>query len=204
MRPGCVELLFLHSDCGFLDPEVWKFLQLLTVPLGLALIYHSEDDVVHPNSDWIKVRADRCATLLQATGSHLDIVDLTGLPSPRWVLGEPGSFASQWASLINAPGVYPIPYKTFVDGSLPDLEDWRQVPDLQSIDFFSGMDPEDPTGEEVVSRLVAFVQALVSSRVKKATDLCRFTVVTHKAAFEVRKTPAEPGFGGRCEVWPRK
>ena len=185
MRPGGVELLFLHSDTGLLDPEVWEFLQLLTVPLGLTLIYHGENDFVEPGPGWIEVRTDRCTTLLQSTGAPLATSDPTGLSTPRWVLGEPGSFAEQWASLINAPGVYPIPYGNLMDVAIRGLEDLPQVHDLRAIDFFCGMNSRDPTGEEVASRFVAFVQALVSCRGKKPDRLCRLTVVTHLSAFDV-------------------
>ena len=185
LRPGAADLLFLHCETSLLGPDVWQFLHRLAVPRGLALIYHNEDDVVEPGSGWTRVRTGRRTTLLQATRADLDLFDPTGISAPRWVLGEPGSWAAQWTSLINAPEVYPIPYETLTAGAIHGLKDWPQATDLRAIDFFCGMDSQDPTGEEVVSRFVAFVQALVPYRIANANDLCRLTVVTHRAAFDV-------------------
>ncbi len=185
LRPGAAELLFMHCETSLLGPDIWKFLHRLAVPRGLALIYHNEDDVLEPGTGWTRVRAGRRTTLLQATRAHPDLFDPTDISTPRWILGEPGSFAAQWASLINAPEVYPIPCETLTDGAIHGLEDWPQAPDLRAVDFFCGTDSEDPTGEQVVSRFVAFLQALVSLRLENATGLCRLTVVTQKAAYDV-------------------
>ena len=185
LRPGAAELLFLHCETSLLGPDVWQFLHRMVVPRGLALIYHNEDDVVEPGTGWTRVHTGRRTTLLQATEAHLDLFDPTGIPAPRWVLGEPGSWAAQWVSLINAPGVYPIPYESLTAGAIHGLEGWPQATDLRAIDFFCGMDSQDATGEEVLSHFVAFVQALVSYRIENANGPCRLTVVTHRAVFDV-------------------
>ena len=185
MRRGAAELLFLHSGSSNFGSEVWEFLLGLTVPFGLALICHGEDDVIEPGTGWIRVGGGRCSTLLQAGEAHPDKVDPASLPSPRWVLGEPGSFVQEWASMINAAEVYSIPYKAICAGAIHEIGDWPQATNLRAVDFFCGVDPKDPTGEEVVSRFVAFLQALVSFRIENATDHCRITVITHKAAYDV-------------------
>ena len=185
LRPGAAELLFLHCENSLIGPDLWQFLHQLAAPCGLVLISHNDGDLVEPGSGWTRVHTGRRTTLLQATEAHLDFFDPPGIPAPRWVLGEPGSWAAQWASLINAPEVYPIPYENLTDGAIHGLEDWPQAPDLRAIDFFCGIDSQDATGEKVLSRFVAFVQALVPYRIENANAPCRLTVVTHRTAFDV-------------------
>ena len=195
LRPGAAELLLIHWRDGCLDKEVWDFLHRLTVPRGLALVYHGEDGVVGPVPGWIKVRAGRRRTLLQAEGAFPGRDEPTDLPAPRWVLGEPGSFARDWASIISGPEVYLIPYDDIPVGADGELEGWPKAGDLRAVDFFCGMDATDPTGEEVVSRFIAFIQALVARRAEKDSEVCRVTVVTHLAAFGV-ENPRGSGLWG--------
>ena len=185
LRPGAAELLFLHCKTGLLGPDVWQFLHQLAAPGGLALICHNEDDIVEPGTGWTRVHTGKRTTLLQATQVQPNLFDPTDMPAPRWVLGEPGSWAAEWAAMISAPGVHSIPYENLTADTIHGFEDWPQSIDLQAIDFFCGMSSHDPTGEEVLARFVSFVQALVSYRIENANDPCRLTVVTHKAAFEV-------------------
>ena len=185
LRPGAAELLFLHCETGLLGPDAWQFLHQLAAPGGLALIYHNEDDIVEPGTGWARAHTSKRTTLLQATQIQPDLFDPTDMPAPRWVLGEPGSWAAEWASMIDAPGVHSIPYENLTADTIHGLEDWPQAIDLQAIDFFCGMGSHDPTGEEVLARFVSFVQALVSYRIEHANTPCRLTVVTHHAAFEV-------------------
>ncbi len=180
LRPGAAEIIFLHGGGDAFGLDEWRFLQRLAVAGGLALVCHDEDDIIEPCAGWTTVRAGTRTTLLQA--SHGDTSDAMELPAPRWVLGEPGSWAADWESLIDAPEVYSISHETFVNGV---LEQWPQAADVQAIDFFCGMDPQDPTGEKVSAQFIAFVQTLVSQRIEQANHPCRLTVVTHRAAFDV-------------------
>ena len=184
LRPGAAEILFLHGDAKAFGPEEWGLVQRLAVSGGLALVCHDEGAVIEPSTGWTMVRAGRCTTLLQAPQSYADFADTTKSSGPRWVLGEPESWASDWAALLSAPDVYPISAETLAADFL-SLEAWPQAADVQAIDFFCGTNPEDPTGEEVVSRFIAFVQSLVSYRIEHANHPCRLTVVTHGAAFDV-------------------
>ena len=186
LRPGAAELLLLHSESGSYGPDAWGFFHRLAAPHGLALIYHNEDDLVEPGTGWTRVCSHGRTTLLQAAPAHPNTLASTCVPAPRWVLGEPGSWAAQWASQIDAPEVHTIPYETLAAGAVHALEDWTRVADLRAIDFFCGRDDQDPTGEEVVSQLVAFVQALVANRIENANDVCHLTVVTQGAAFDVK------------------
>ena len=182
LRPGAAEILFLHREAGAFGPEEWRFLQRLVVDRGLALVCHDEGDVIEPGAGWTTVRAGRRTTLLQASQSSPDAADT---PVPRWVLGEPESVASNWLSLLDAPGVHFIPYDTLVNRDFESFEGWPHVADVQAIDFFCGTDPEDPTGEKVAAHFVAFIQALIPHRIERANHPCRLTVVTRRAAFDV-------------------
>ena len=195
LRPGAAELVLLHWRDGGLEEGVWDFLRRLTVPLGLALIYHREDEVVEPVPGWIQVRAGRWRTLLQSEGAFPGRVAAADLPAPRWVLGEPGSLARDWASLIDGPEVYSIPCDNIPAGADGGLEGWPKVGDLQAVDFFCGIDSSDPTGERVVSRFMALVQALLACRTGEETGACRVTVVTQLAALDV-ESPRGSGLWG--------
>ena len=185
LRPGAAEIVFLHGGGDDFGLEEWRFLHRLVVAGGLALVCHDEDDVIEPGAGWTTVRAGRRTTLLQAPQSYADVSGTTVISGPRWVLGEPDSWASDWVSLLDTPEVCSISSETLVNGDFNLHEKWGQVTDLHAIDFFCGMDPQDPTGEKVSAQFIAFVQSLVSHRIEQASYPCRLTVVTHRAAFDV-------------------
>ena len=186
LRPGVADILFLHGEAVTFEPEDWRFWRRLAVAGGLALVRHDEGEVITPGDGWTIVRAGQRTTLLQAPQSYAP--DAADRPGPRWVLGESESWAADWMSLLDAPEVSPISYDSLRSGDFHSLEEWSQVADVQAIDFFCGTDPQDPTGEKVVSLFVAFIQALVSSRIEQANGRCRLTVVTPRAVYDV----AEP------------
>ena len=183
LRPHAAEIIFLHGDDA-LGPEAWQFLQRLAVAGGLVLVRHDEGAVIDPGAGWTTVRAGRCTTLLQAPPDYADSADTTRSSGPRWVLGEPGSWAEDWAALLNAPDVHSIAAESLAADFL-SLEAWPQAADVRDIDFFCGTDSGDQTGEQAVSRFIAFVQSLVSYRIEHANQPCRLTVVTSAAACEV-------------------
>ena len=82
---------------------------------------------------------------------------------------------------MNGPDVHSIPYASISDERVAVLNQWPAAEDLLAIDFFCGPDPQDPTGQLLVTRLVAFVKALIPYRVSRASRLCRLTVVTRGA-----------------------
>ena len=104
--------------------------------------------------------------------------------APRWVLGDPAGLAGAWASRLDDPAVHPIFSEAPESGEPFEPEAWPQVADVQAIDLFCDWNPEDPTGERAVSRLVAFIQSLVPCRIDDADCPCRVTVVTRKAALD--------------------
>ncbi len=110
------------------------------------------------------------------------------------MIGEPDSLAAEWLAFLDTSEAHAVPYADLADDRIGALPDWPKAADLQAIDFFCGGDPDDPTGEKLVARLVAFVKVLIPFRVAQARCSCRLTVVTRRAAFEV----AEPRAGA---VW---
>ena len=184
LRRHAAEILFLHQDGGAFTPGDWQFWRDVAVAGGLALVSHDEGAAVEPGAGWTALRAGPNATLLQAPLHHADEPDAALLPGPRWVLGEPGSLAGTWASLLDDPAVHPIPHESLGSGDHPAPEEWPQAVDVQAIDVFCDWDPEDPTGERAVAQFVAFIQSLVPYRIDQSSSQCRVTVATRKTAFD--------------------
>ena len=180
LRPAAAEILFLHRESA----DEWGVLERLAVPGALALVSHDEGDVVDPGSGWNVLLAGRRTTLLQAPVDEPDPAPATE-PGPRWVIGEPDSWApewiAEWSAWGGAPPVHPIPWEAFEAGDFTGLEEWPGAADLEAIDVFVGEDPDDPTGERGVWRLVAFLQALAPVRLEAATRNCRLNIVTRGA-----------------------
>ena len=185
LRPGAAEVLFLHHDADPLDPSRWAFHRRLLVPGGLALVSHAEAEPIDTPAGWIVVRAGARTTLLQAPASWEAPPSPPAIPGPRWVLGEPDSLATDWLARLDGTEAHPLSLEPFLADDPPCVADWPGVADLQAVDFFCGHDARDPTGEGVVSALVALVRALVLHRTEHAHSRCRVTVVTRGAAFEV-------------------
>ncbi len=186
LRPGAVEVLLLHRDAATIAPADWEFWRRLLVAGGLALVCHPEGDVIEPGAGWATVRAAARSTLLQAPQSWPESLNVTAVPTPRWVVGEPQSPARDWLSLLDDPEVYPIAFQPLVCGDVHGIDEWPRVADVQAVDFFCGRDPQDATGEEVVSAFIALIRALEAYRTEHAHSRCRVTVVTRGAAFDVQ------------------
>ena len=184
LRSGAAEVLFLHRDEDAFRPEDWRFWQKVAVAGGLALVSHADGAIIEPGAGWTALRTGRCATLLQAPPQCTDDRNETPLPAPRWVMGAPDSLAGAWATLLDDPAVYPIPYDDLSSGNIFEVETWPQAADVKAIDVFCDWDPEDPTGERAVSQFVALIQSLVPYRMDQASCQCRITVVTRKAALD--------------------
>ncbi len=196
LRAGAAEIVFLHGDDDSLGPERWELALRLAVPGGLLLVRHDEGGAVESGPGWTKVRAGRATTLLQASQADAHMPDTGELPGPRWVLGEPESWSSDWMSLLEEPeAVYAVSDEDFEATAFHSLDQWPGAAELRAVDFFCGTDPRDPTGERVASRFIAFVQALVSHRIEHARHRCRLTVVTHRAAHDV-ENPRGSGLWG--------
>ena len=195
LRPSAADILFLHEDAVAFGPEDWRLQRRLAVAGGLALVCPDEGAVIKPDAGWTIVRAGQRTTLLQAPQSYADTSDATDLPGPRWVLGEPESWAADWVALLNAPEVHPISDDILLTGDFQSLEAWPRAADVQAIDFFCGADPQDPTGEKVAAFFVAFIQALVSYRTEHTNGRCRLTVVTRRAAYDVEEPRGQALWG---------
>ena len=184
LREAGVDLFLLHREAGDYPPEAWRHLRRLAVSGALALAVHEEGDRVEPPEGWDRVRIGGRSTLLQA---REDAGEAAPLPvSPRWIIGEPGSPAGEWAALAGGEGIHRSPWEDLSPERLHRMEDWPDAAGLRAIDFFcGGEDPDDPTGEALAWRVTAFLQALVAWRGRHAREDCRLTLVTRRAAFEV-------------------
>ncbi len=195
LRQHAAELLLLHDDASTLGLEQWLLLCRLAVPGGLALVVHSDGKGAEPEGGWTKVRAGRHSTLLQAQGSTMDSPGSHRLSGPRWVIGEPESLAAVWLDRLEGCEAVSISHAELADDRIGALADWPGAADLEAIDIFCGADPEDPTGQELVTRLVGFVKALIPFRVERARRPCRMTVVTRRAALDVAEPRATAVWG---------
>ncbi len=193
LRPHAAEVLLLHDEAAAYGPEQWRLLRRLAVPGALALVCHAEGPAVEPAAGWTVVSAGRRSNLLQAP--HTVPKAPEPRPAgPRWVIGEPGSLADEWLAGVARSDASDIPWAELAEDRVAELADWPGAADVQAIDFFCGQDPDDPTGEHLAGRLVAFVKALIPYRVAHALGPCRLTVVTQRAVLGV----AEPRAGA---VW---
>ncbi len=211
LRPHAAEILLLHDEAAAYGPEQWRLLRRLAVPGGLALVCHDGGtaaadsgncDASEPGSGWdaggwSTVRCGRRATLLQAPLATPEAAEPPQLAAPRWVIGEPGSLADEWLARLEQVGspAAAIPYAELADDRVAELADWPHAADLRAIDFLCGDHPDDPTGEKLAWRLVAFVKALIPYRVAQAQAQCRLTVVTRQAVFEVNEPRASAVWG---------
>ena len=186
LRAGAAEILFLHGEDAPFAPARWALARRLAVPGGLMLVVDDEGREIEPGAGWTTLRAGRGATLLQAPQTWAETPGAAQPPGPRWVLGEPESAAGAWASLLDDPGsVHPISADDLATATFQSLDSWPGAAGLRAVDFFCGRDAADPTGEKAASRLVSFVQALVSYRIGNAEGECRLTVVTERAVHDV-------------------
>ena len=186
LRRAAADIVLLHGDDAPLGPERWELARRLAVAGGFALALHDEGCAIEPGAGWKTLRAGRRATLLQARHDHVNAADAAESPGPRWVLGERGSWAQDWITLLGRPGsVHLIPEGDWTGDALHALHQWPDVADLESIDFFCGSDPGDPVGEDLAAGFIAFVQALTSHRIEQECRQCRLTVVTRRAAHAV-------------------
>ncbi|MDE2678763.1 MAG: SDR family NAD(P)-dependent oxidoreductase [Gemmatimonadota bacterium] len=215
LRPAAAELLLLHREAGGFGPEQWKLAHRLLVAGGLVLVHHEEGDVIEASGGWTTLHAGSSTTLLQAPDTLAALSDANGVldaagaaegtededaaeaaagpesaerpptSGPRWVIGEPGTHAQQWFELLDSPVVHHVPWTTIEGGDFARLDEWPGAGELEAIDLFVGTDPEDPTGERMVWRFVAFLQALAPFRLESATRECRLTVVTRGAVCSV-------------------
>ena len=155
---------------------------------------------------WTTVSSGRHATLLQAPLAAPAAAEPPQFAAPRWVIGEPGSLADEWLARLEEAGspAAAIPYAELADDRIAELADWPHAADLQAIDFLcapvgagsaDGHDPDDPIGERLAWRLVAFVKALIPYRVAHAQSVCRLTVVTRRAVFEVTEPRGSAAWG---------
>ncbi len=180
LRSAAAELALLGREAAGYGPEQWKLVHRLLVGGGLALVCHDEGDVIEAGGGWATLHAGSRTTLMQAPESDAtEVADAA--EAPRWVIGEPDTPAEAWTQLLDSPVVHQVPWTTFEAGDFARLEEWPDTADLEAIDLFLGTDPEDPTGERIVWRFVAFLQALAPLRLESATRECRLTVVTRGA-----------------------
>lgn len=185
LRQSAAEILFLHDHAATLSPQKWTMLRQLVVTGGLALVMHEEGSNIVPDAGWTVVRSGRRATLLQAPQNFAGDSEVATSEDLRWVLGGHKSLATDWIALLDSPeAVKLIPEEASTAEDMHTLDIWSRATDVSAIDFFCGDDPEDPTGEHVVARLIAFVQTLVLHRIEASSEPCRLTVITRKAAYE--------------------
>ena len=186
LRPAAAELQLIHGDRVPSDAAGWRLLHRLAVPGGLALVLHEPGTVVHPKAGWTAIRTGAEATLLQVSGEFVEDPEPEPCPVPRWVLGEQGSWAASWAARFDAADVHLVAESLFDSGNFDSLEEWPFLSHVQAVDFFCGPNADDPTGEGVASRFIAFVQAFVALRLGYEGDPCRLTVVTQGAVMDMR------------------
>ena len=182
LRAAAAEIVFLHAGARDFGQAEWRRLSWLVVPGGLALVSHDNGEVIESADGWTTLHAGRRTTLLQAPQSYREPERSREESRPRWVIGAPDGWASDWMALVDSSDVHPVPWALYENSDFTSLEEWPRAADLAAIDIFCGADPADPTGERAVWQLVAFLQAIAPYRLENATRNCRLSIVTHGAA----------------------
>ena len=199
LRPWSAEIVLLHQEAVTGKQVDWDSIGRLAVPGGLVLIAHDATGIkVLPSSPppvegWTVVRSGARSTLLQLPNPVLNAHPLA--KDRRWVLGEPDSLAGAWVARLDSPGVHRVPAEVFEKGNFNSLECWPHAMEGKAIDVFCGADPDDPTGEACVARLIAFTQALASLQREAGNPACRMTVVTRKAVLDVENPRGQALWG---------
>ncbi|MYA03949.1 MAG: SDR family NAD(P)-dependent oxidoreductase [Caldilineaceae bacterium SB0664_bin_22] len=195
LRPETAELQLLHGEQAPTDRAGWELLYRLAIPGGLAVVRHRPGCVVVPDAGWTTLHVGTHATVLRAIAADGEDFDIVPVPGPRWVLGETGSWAASWAARFNDAHMHHVRSELFEASKFELLDEWPFADELHAIDFFCGRDSNDPTGEGVVARFIALVQALVTRRLGIAANPCRLTVVTQGAVLDVEDPRAQVLWG---------
>jgi acyl transferase domain-containing protein/NADPH:quinone reductase-like Zn-dependent oxidoreductase/NAD(P)-dependent dehydrogenase (short-subunit alcohol dehydrogenase family)/acyl carrier protein len=183
-----VSLVLLSDEPHTYAELAWQQFFRLLVPQGLVLVPCTQD--WSPPEGCRIVARDDHALLLQVVPSPIG--SQSG-DKVRWILGEDGSLAEDWA--VQHPNAFVIhdfdQTQTF----------WNEVDSVESIDFFCSPepDPKDPVGEKLTWKFLSFIQTFVTHRTNQKEAYTRISVVTQGAAFQVTNPRASVLWGAiRC------
>ena len=184
LREHSASLLLLSDEPHVYSELAWERFCRLLVPQGLVLMPCTKD--WSPPEGCRIVARDDHALLLQVP--PLSIEHQSG-DKVRWILGEYGSLAEDWA--VQHPNAYVIhdfdPAQTF----------WNEVDSVEAVDFFCSPEPDlqDPVGEKLTWKFLSFIQTFIYHRKNLKDVPTRITVVTQGATFQVTNPRASVLWG---------
>ena len=184
LREHSASLVLLSDEPHTFTELAWERFCRLLVPQGLVLVPYTKD--WSPPEGCHIIARDENALLLQVSPLPMRSRSDTGV---RWILGEHGSLAEDWAA--RHPNAYMI----------QDFDQtqsfWNEVDSVESIDFFCSPEPDqqDPVGEKLTWKLLSFIQSFVNLRRNQEGAYTRITVVTQGAQYQVMNPRASALWG---------
>jgi hypothetical protein len=209
LRACACDLVVIDARTTALSTASWALLRRLLLPGGLALVRHPDPGFVHPGPGWSKVGAGPHGGVWAAPPGLFDDA-AAELEGPRWVIADEASLGELWAGQVGRR------VRRMADsGWLWSYEAQQDLRALRAIDFFGdpgdpgdlGGSPgecgRDPLGTQLVTRFLALLRALAAARKGQACTPCRLTVITRRAALDVR-SPREALLWGAARALGRE
>jgi hypothetical protein len=188
LRACACDVVVLDARTTTLRADTWTLLRRLLLPGGLVLVRHPDPGSAHPGPGWSKLGTGPHGEVWAAPPGLLDdrAAEAEG---PRWVMADQASLGELWAG----QSARRIASGFGDSGWLWSGEAQQEMRALRAIDFFC--DPgasadRDLLGTQLVTRFLALLRSLAAARRGQACAPCRLTVITRRAALDVR-TPRE-------------
>ena len=188
-RLAAAEAVVMQYQEFELNDNTWQTVRQLLVPGGIVWLKHPDGILIDAPKGWNVLRSEGKDTLLQAPVSLDDIVPV-GEPVEEihWVLGEPDSYADEWVQQLRAKGIpySVIPWDAVTNEKLVPLDQWPNAENVTHVEFFCGLDDQDPTGEQLAINFVNFAKVFVGFKEFHTTAPSRLTLVTQNASYLIQ------------------
>ncbi|HEY6309695.1 MAG TPA: SDR family NAD(P)-dependent oxidoreductase [Streptosporangiaceae bacterium] len=193
LRRSACDLVVVSAPATTLTADTWTLLRRLLLPGGLVLVRHPDPGFTRPGPGWSRL-ADGRAGALWAAPPVLSDDGPASCPGPRWVIAGRHSLGELWAGRW-APGARRVDPQSLDSGWPWSSRAQAEMRALGAIDFFCDEPDDDPLGEQLVARFLAFMRALTAAREQEPGAPCRLTVISRGAAFDVHAPRAATLWG---------
>jgi hypothetical protein len=188
LRACACDVVVLSARTTVLRADTWTLLRRLLLPGGLVLVRQPDPGSAHPGPGWSKVGTGPHGEVWAAPPRLFDdrAAEFEG---PRWVMADQASLGELWAG----QSARRIASGYGDSGWLWSDEAQQEMRALRAIDFFGdpgGSAGRDLLGTQLVTGFLALLRSLAAARRGQACTPCRLTVITRRAALDIR-TPRE-------------
>ena len=195
LRASSCDLVVVDAGAAEITAATWDLLRRLLVPGGLALVRHPDAGFTQPGRDWSRVTPPEPAEPGSLWAAPPVPPGGGPAPGPRWLIAGRGSLGELWVGPRGARRMAP---HALDPDWLASPEAQAEMRALRAVDLFCD-EPgdDDPAGERLVTRFLAFVRALSDACQGLAADEgpCRLTVITRRAAHDVASPRAAALWG---------